>query len=778
MSKLFGGVIDALKYKDIDATFEELADIFWLYTIMQEKNGSFVQSQNQTEDKNPNSSNHNEEKIEENVEENVKQNIPEITVSEKDNNNKPQTFTVSQTHEQQVTTEKSVPKGEYVRVPTHRQFEKYNKFAKSFKILRQFVNSNVQYTLDIDKSIEYIANTNIWDVAQKPQKELKYELYLVIEVSKSMEIYDEVIEDFIKALNRFSIFKKVKVYYLKQTNNSFEIYRDIECKSKTSLSIFSSYTQRNFTMILSDCISKGWSDKRGYKLLQDLSSFTALSILNLLPKSSWRRTTLKNSRIVRFTHKNGFKNAKLFSSEYTENNVENIKVPMLVLEPTSVKEWCKLQYGTKKCWASGSIFEAKVFNVNPNEKSVDVANNSAEDILDNFNRYSTPTAKKLAIYLSCVPLSMDIMKIVQKESLKEANYTHLAEVFLGGLLKKSKYKTKSGDIIYEFIDGVKEILFKKLALYKKIEILSNNSSFIANNLGSFIDFQALMENPTLKSGIALTDNDKIFAQIVADVFEEVGGEHKKLADEITKTIEKSNLEEKIIIPTSKRFQMGSDDGLDNEKPVHEVVFNYDFEIAKYPITVGEFRAFIEDTGYKTEAERGDGAYILDGENWHKKKDAYWDNPYFEQTDKHPVVCVSWNDAKEYCKWLSQKTGENYRLPTEAEWEYSCRAGTTTKWSFGYDESELKKYAWYRDNSKGITHEVGQKLPNPWGLYDMHGNVWEWCEDWYDEDEKEKVLRGGSWGNSAVSTRSSGRLSGNPTNRDDYWGFRVLRTLHS
>jgi len=208
------------------------------------------------------------------------------------------------------------------------------------------------------------------------------------------------------------------------------------------------------------------------------------------------------------------------------------------------------------------------------------------------------------------------------------------------------------------------------------------------------------------------------------------------------------------------------------------------------VTVGEFRDFVDDRGYITEAERGDGAYVWSGKEYEKKKDASWKNPYFDQNDTHPVVCVSWNDAVAYCKWLSQKTGESYRLPTEAEWEYACRAGTTTMWSFGDDEKELEKYAWYGENSEGKTHPVGEKLPNPWGLHDMHGNVWEWCEDdWVDSYEKtprdgtahqdksssRKVLRGGSWNSYSHRTRSSYRDWNDPSDRSIAWGFRLLRT---
>lgn len=103
-----------------------------------------------------------------------------------------------------------------------------------------------------------------------------------------------------------------------------------------------------------------------------------------------------------------------------------------------------------------------------------------------------------------------------------------------------------------------------------------------------------------------------------------------------------------------------------------------------------------------------------------------------QTDDHPVVHVSWNDAKAFCDWLSKKTGRTVRFPTEAEWEYACRAGSTGKWCFGDDERAVRDYAWYGADSGMQTRPAGQKKPNAWGLYDMHGNVWELVSDWYDE----------------------------------------------
>jgi len=197
--------------------------------------------------------------------------------------------------------------------------------------------------------------------------------------------------------------------------------------------------------------------------------------------------------------------------------------------------------------------------------------------------------------------------------------------------------------------------------------------------------------------------------------------------------------------------------------------NKNYEMGKYSVTIAEYMHFA-----KVNEEHLP--------EWKKKLGRY---EKINLTDNAPIIGVSWNDAVAYCKWLNEQQKEYvYRLPREAEWEYACRAGTTTKWSFGDNEKKLDKYAWYDENSYDLgeehkdygTHVVGEKLSNPWGLFDMHGNVWEWCEDWYDEEKKYKVLRGGSWNGFASVTRSAFRFRGYPSDRSNDVGFRLLRTL--
>jgi formylglycine-generating enzyme required for sulfatase activity len=143
----------------------------------------------------------------------------------------------------------------------------------------------------------------------------------------------------------------------------------------------------------------------------------------------------------------------------------------------------------------------------------------------------------------------------------------------------------------------------------------------------------------------------------------------------------------------------------------------------------------------------------------------------------------------YAVWLSEQTGQQYRLPTEAEWEYAGRAGRATMYSFGDDARQLQEYAWYLENSKNKTEPVGQKKPNAWGLYDMHGNVWEWVQDWYGEyssnsvvdpngpdNGARRVIRGGGWSFVARSCRSAVRGSRSPNDRRGFLGFRLARSV--
>jgi formylglycine-generating enzyme required for sulfatase activity len=204
----------------------------------------------------------------------------------------------------------------------------------------------------------------------------------------------------------------------------------------------------------------------------------------------------------------------------------------------------------------------------------------------------------------------------------------------------------------------------------------------------------------------------------------------------------------VLIPAGE-FRMGSEKGFDDEKPVHPVRITKPFYLGKYPVTVGQWT--MVDIGKAVS---------------HKSAD-------------HPKVEVSWKDVQEFIEKLNRMhPNEIHRLTTEAEWEYACRAGTTTEYFFGDDPARLGEYAWYSENVKGSTHPVGQKKPNPWGLYDILGNVWEWVGDWYGPYEagpakgKFRVWRGGGFANFGRIARCASRDVVDLYDRDGYGVFRV------
>ena len=224
------------------------------------------------------------------------------------------------------------------------------------------------------------------------------------------------------------------------------------------------------------------------------------------------------------------------------------------------------------------------------------------------------------------------------------------------------------------------------------------------------------------------------------------------------------------------------------KAQRSVTLSQDFLIGKTAVTRAQWERFVSETKFKTEAESGpSGGFGWDGSgDLKQKKEFTWRNPGFPQTGNHPVCMVTCPDAEAFCQWLSRKTGRKVTLPTEAQWEYACRAGTMTAWHHGGDLAE--EIAWSKQNAGNTTHPVTGKKANPWGLY-IGGNVAEWCLDLYGPypngdaadplqrtpsgDKPRRVLRGGSWNRDAKNTRSAARFRAEPRSRNADIGFRVV-----
>lgn len=270
----------------------------------------------------------------------------------------------------------------------------------------------------------------------------------------------------------------------------------------------------------------------------------------------------------------------------------------------------------------------------------------------------------------------------------------------------------------------------------------------------------------------------------------------------------------VRIPAGS-FWMGDDDTERfgtyslTDGPRHRVSISKPFWMSQHEITVGQFERFVEQTGYVTHPESSSaGCFALDPVSGQVQQtpECSWRDPGFEQSEQHPVVAVSWADANAFCRWLSKSEGRAYRLPTEAEWEYACRAGTETMFETGDRIESLQGYANLRDmrfaqanqhasgrvtwdDGYACTAPVGSYRPNGFGLYDLHGNVGEWCGDWFEpytatgglqtdpqgpqQAAAWRVVRGGSWFNAAASLRCAARHDGVPTAASTTNGFRIV-----
>ena len=258
---------------------------------------------------------------------------------------------------------------------------------------------------------------------------------------------------------------------------------------------------------------------------------------------------------------------------------------------------------------------------------------------------------------------------------------------------------------------------------------------------------AMLDEPKLPPAIRQTADSDIRSDSPTEIAVDLG----------------NNVKLEMVLIRAGEFMMGSPDSDQaGERPQHRVRITKPFYLGKYLVTQEQWEAVMGD------------------------------NPSHFKGPKNPVEMVSWNDCQQFLVKLNAKIGAQsgaFRLPSEAQWEYTCRAGSTTRYCFGDDESQLGEYAWYTANSGNTTHPVGEKKPNPWGLYDMHGNVWEWCQDWYGAYGAEatddptgpamgsdRVFRGGSWDHPARICRSASRDCHEPGYRYDYLGFRASRVL--
>jgi len=542
-----------------------------------------------------------------------------------------------------------------------------------------------------------------------------------------------------------------------------------------------------------------------------------------------------------------------------EEHQQAIVLPVVSLEPEPMRRWAKVATGSVQSSITGFRFllpELAQPSPAPLEEEQAVSPpevSTPEQRIRHFIGSASGTAQQLAGLLVALPVSLPVIYLVQRTLLPNSQQVHVAEVLMGGLLKTIPNSNNA----YTFHEGVREHLLEAVPISKTVNVLDTISADVSERLGlGAKTFTALLADPRFQTKQPQVEWLLSFAEIGLNTLKRLGGVYRMQAEALeritppppgntwpplprefsveiatvqveeivqfefeTAKIEKNPKSNKWVITKTtgtvwgyietltphpqaeqerdslieipmieikgETFRMGSPKGEpesnSDECPQHEVRLG-DFWIGQTPITQAQWRVVANYPPVNPDVE-------------------FTANPSRFEGDNNPVEQVDWYEAKEFCDRLSAATGKVYDLPTEAEWEYACRAGTTTPFSFGeMITTELANYDGnypYNNGPKGEyrkqTTPVGTFPANPWGLYDMHGNVWEWCLDhWHDSYNKpeelkqqgntpwlssvessSRLLRGGSWFYNAKACRSAYRVHSAPDNPNYSFGFRVV-----
>ncbi|MCZ8242297.1 MAG: formylglycine-generating enzyme family protein [Microcystis sp. LE19-131.1A] len=704
--------------------------------------------------------------------------------------------------------------------------------------------------LDIEVTVERTAEAGGLPIlAFRPPLERWLEVHLLIDRSPPMEFWGDLAGGMTTLFRWQGFFRDVRVWWFETGENEARLLSGAGQIERNPRSLVAPSGNRLF-IVLTDTLGKAWRSGSAFATLAVLGKEHPVTIAHIFPQQLWQRTALEGA-ILRplIALAPAAANATLQEGEKLRTKQILYRFPIFNLSPAHFATWAKFIAGSGGNSIQGVLIRSTTAGVDMGETGEEEAAatgaESPEELLRGFLIDASPLARELAKVLAAVPLIPPVMRLAQRRFLPDSKHWHLAEVFFSGLVQKSIFSPEGAtvtDAWYDFSPGIRQLLLADSANRRTIDIWRGIGDYIRDHYGEFRDFSALIPNPQGSLDDAVSDRSLYFAEVDAAVLRTWGGEYADIAQNIEERVRQRKQEiftpEKLLkfafetLYVDKRgeitkrepleayyyeeplgkgiepltmvaipgvtFLMGSPGEKDDdksEKPQHPVSVSA-FYLSQTPITRAQWRfvAHLPREGKDLDPEPAE----------------------FKESDNNPVESVSWYDAIEFCARLSRHTGKNYRLPSEAEWEYACRAGTTTPFHFGetitgklanYDSSSVYQQEKVKE-SPGKTTPVRSYPPNAFGLYDMHGNVCEWCLDpWHSDyqgapptdgsvwDEKNidnryenllnsinelltdnriGVIRGGSWGRNPLGCRSAYR---NYLYRRDYRdvinGFRVV-----
>ncbi|MFZ2727348.1 MAG: SAV_2336 N-terminal domain-related protein [Methylococcaceae bacterium] len=425
-------------------------------------------------------------------------------------------------------------KGQAFRTPALSLLHNALAFNRAFRPLRKTVASRFHTELAIEETVHYIAETQLFLPILKGKAQRWLELVIIIDDAISMQIWQPLLKEFRRLLELQGTFAKIHFY---QLNTENEIARVLKNKREIKNFEITNPQQPRLILVFSDCVAKAWHSNQGvFGLLQQWSRKHPVGIMQMLPFRLWKGTALGYGEEARFTaalplalnQALNLDRQDFWFIDDTSALEKGFKIPVLTLEPEIVKTWAKLMLGKQDSRLKGVVFDNPAALIPPLEATSEkpAIEITAEQRLKQFKSFASPTAQKLAAYLAAVPLDLSVMNVVQKLMLPQSSQVHLAEVFLGGLLKRVPHHAW---LEYEFHAGVRELLLDSVIVADAVFVLTRVSDFVEQRFGQSLDFLALLANPNVTDGIELNESTRPFAEVGAKILKRLGGEYEKLA---------------------------------------------------------------------------------------------------------------------------------------------------------------------------------------------------------------------------------------------------------
>ncbi|MGB2925431.1 MAG: formylglycine-generating enzyme family protein [Limnothrix sp.] len=821
------------------------------------------------------------------------QNRPGGSVNSDAGTDSSQTADITTRNEQSRLEERSPEVGSLpIRVSKAPTFLNKLQIRRAFRPLRRKVPSKHKQVLDVEATVEAIAEKlifgqEVWTVVTKPERERWLDVELVIEVTESSLIWQDMINEFQQILETHGAFRQLWIWNLQTEGKSFVLeprHRGRRRKRRHHPKELCHPEQRGMILVVSDCTSELWETGRIFSLLYQWSQTTMLGMVQLFPESRWQSTWLNRGRKC-FSKSGGMGalNSQLKIMDIPRHLMARVKtkqdlfLPVLTMEPDMIYQWSRVVSGNAAGRIPVYLMRRSLFcsPVPPStvakEELETPAELTPEGTVNRFLAMALPLSRQLAGLMSAVPVDINVVNLIRQTLLQKAEPQHVAEVFMGGLMVTNAQHPGQ----YDFAKGVRKVLNGMMRQDQLLAVLDVLSEKIGQELDRPIgSFMALL---TLLPYYSETEPEKIlpFARVSVEVLTNLGGEYATFAKQVKRVLPALPLEDADLLEYEFETAVFKEKADTKEIEWKTLEFEtvdlivedsvtFEFETAKYVgkklqretktteglievlkegaegeqagiglemvrIPAGTFvMGAPESDANSRDAERPQhlvrvpefylGRFLVTQEQWQEV--ASWGQVKIElkpqpskfSGENFPVEKVSWDDAKEFCARLSQKTGKNYRLPSEAEWEYACRAirdfspsdsseagspkeeqSLIEEWndeysqpySYGQLTPEVAHYG--QDFSSGSTVSVGSLPANGFGLYDMHGNLWEWCEDdwhsnyeeasddgsaWIENNSTNKVNRGGAWSNDPRNCRSAYRYRYSRDDWDYFIGFRV------